>query len=253
MSGSGLARGREPLSENPPPRPVTAPPTRGRPPMPRRTVTPQRAATPPPPRTATPPRRASTRRPASTQRRAASVANEPSSWQLAMEARMERSEQTLAGITDVLAQLVEKLPDAAEGRLSSPHRFHLLRRLRSSRRQATLSSQGSTTSPVGSSPCLPIHMHVADKEKQKIWADVYVDLISLLNENTDDERYALAVTSGGMAIAQRYTSHRAERTCFAPTLSGRRPFRCSFQSTCPSHRERPTPLRSSSTNRRCKI
>ena len=144
-------RARSPEPADPPPRLVTAPPTRGRPPMPRRTVMPQRAATTPPPRTATPPRRASTRRPASMQRRAASVANEPSSWQLAMEARMERSEQTLAGITDVLAQLVEKLPAAAEGRLSSPHRFHLLRRLRSSRRQAKWSSQGSTTSP-GSAP-----------------------------------------------------------------------------------------------------
>ena len=41
--------------------------------------------------------------------------------------------------------------------------------------------------------------------------------------------------------------------CFAPTLSGRRPFRSSFQSTCRNHRERPMPLRSSSTNRRYKI
>ena len=145
-------RARSPEPADPPPRLATAPLTRGRPPMPRRAATlPPSCTATPPRRASTPPRRASTRRPASTHRWAASVANEPSSWQLAMEARMERSEQTLAGITDVLAQLVEKLPAAAEGRLSSPHRFRLLRRLRSSRRQATLSSQGSTTSP-GSAP-----------------------------------------------------------------------------------------------------
>ena len=237
-------RARSPEPADPPPRLVTAPPTRGRPPMPQRTVKPQRAAASRPPHTATPPRmatpprrastpprrastppqRASTRRPASTQRRTASVAIEPSSWQLAMEARMERSEQTLAGITDVLTQLVDKLPAAAGAPqlaaplppATSPQIVASTSHVEQPRLDnlagecsavavpwasaASVAQSGNTCigdDPSGASPGLPIHMHVAEKEKQKIWADVYVDLIALLNENIEDEHYALAVTSGG--------------------------------------------------------
>ena len=123
---------------------------------------------------------------------------------------MERSEQTLAGITDVLAQLVEKLPAAAGAPqlaaplppATSPQIVASTTHVEQPRLDnlagecsavpvpwasaASVGQSGNTCigdDPSGASPCLPIHMHVAEKEKQKIWADVYVDLIALLNEN----------------------------------------------------------------------
>ena len=52
------------------------------------------------------------------------------------------------------------------------------------------------------SPCLPIHSHVADKDRMKVWSGEYVDLMTLLKaDHADEAAYALSFSVGAGGLA----------------------------------------------------
>ena len=171
-------------------------------------------------------------------------------WQAEMQTRMERNENTLLEVRNLLAQLV---PVASQGQppqnegSSTPHvpgppmqpgpslpphaEASTSRQCElgygSSAAQALPASSAPSSAPWPSpasltncagidnvlsglpravqdrvasfvSPCLPIHAQVSEKQKQKIWADEYVDLASLLRQQgPDSDSYSLSFSAGG--------------------------------------------------------
>ena len=71
------------------------------------------------------------------------------------------------------------------------------------------------------SPCLPIHSHVADKDRTKVWSGEYVDLMTLLKADHADESFS--VGAGGLAPEIRVAPRKK------PTMSSHAQWAKGFQ------------------------
>ena len=153
-----------------------------------------------------------------------------------MQARIDRTEQSLSEIKDMLARLVPGPPfgtgsmstDAARGETIEHHSNAHPTGLATAERGLAAEGLPSPSAPwpslvalhgpTGSctnnmqmphdnvtsfvSPCLPIHSYVSDKDRMKVWSGEYIDLMTLLKaDHAGEPSYALSfsMSYGGLA------------------------------------------------------
>ena len=141
-----------------------------------------------------------------------------------MQARIDRTDQSLAEIKGMLARLVPGPLIGTGNAATDTACGNTIQHLGDAHPTSLASADGlpgpsapwpSLHGPIGSnlqmshdnvtsfvSPCLPIHSHVADKDRMKVWSGEYVDLMTLLKaDHADEPAYALSFSVGAGGLA----------------------------------------------------